>query len=225
MALLARSGSAPDALAAPAAVDTPTALARLGGNGALYGRILKNFLAEVVAMPQRIEALLAEGQPQQSANVLHTLKGLAGTVGAMALARQASDWEATLKQANGATPAEGLVPALRHAIEAVQAPLAQAVAAFSPPEEARTGPGVAADLVAGLAILRQLRELLAVGDAGALDAHRGLAEALGPAHAAAVAELGHAIAAFDFPQGLAQCEALAASLAGQGQDAADEETA
>ncbi|OQX16747.1 MAG: hypothetical protein BWK73_02015 [Thiothrix lacustris] len=81
------------------AVDSIAALERLGGNQVLYVRVLRAFLAEIARLPEQFDAQLAAANLVTAERMLHTLKGLASTVGALYLAAvarkaQLSVWQA-----------------------------------------------------------------------------------------------------------------------------------
>ncbi len=102
-------------LAPPSAIDAEAALARLGGNIDVYVRVLRAFATRAVALTEQIAALAAPPQSDQQAlgAALHSLKGVAATVGAQPLAdlaaqmeeaalagpQGANDWPALLKAA------------------------------------------------------------------------------------------------------------------------------
>ncbi len=85
-------------LAGTAAIDAGEALARFAGNRAMYGRLLSRFCTN---QADAAEQLLADHRRQDRAAMIlraHTLRGLAGNIGAAALARLAGELEALLKQ-------------------------------------------------------------------------------------------------------------------------------
>lgn len=79
-----------DVIATAAGVDLAAALARLGGKRDLYLRMLPMFLTNVAAIPNKLSAALTEQQFLQASQQLHSLKGLASTMGATALANHAA---------------------------------------------------------------------------------------------------------------------------------------
>jgi HPt (histidine-containing phosphotransfer) domain-containing protein len=72
-----------------AKVDIASALARLGGKQELYVRMLPMFLANLKELPQKLLVCLETQEYLPASHKLHSLKGLAGTMGAMDLAAQA----------------------------------------------------------------------------------------------------------------------------------------
>lgn len=99
---LGRSGHRPvpalDAAPDRADFDTESALHRLGNNRALYARLLSNFAASQADLPDQLAQALAQGDRASALRHLHSLKGLAASLGAMALSRTAARAEIQLKQ-------------------------------------------------------------------------------------------------------------------------------
>ncbi|WP_373498589.1 Hpt domain-containing protein, partial [Desulfococcus sp.] len=78
-------------------------LARVGGNEALYRSLLKKFYQENKAIAARIKDALKDRDRQSARRMLHTLKGVAGNIGAAALYEAGAALESAL---DGADPAE-----------------------------------------------------------------------------------------------------------------------
>ena len=117
--------------AVAAGVDLPTALNRIGGKSAIYQRMLGTFMADLEAMPALLQAHLAAGDTVAALRLLHTLKGLAATLGAMTLAAQAGRSEKLI--ATGTAPAQSAAAARQagDAIVAARPRLAGLLAALS----------------------------------------------------------------------------------------------
>lgn len=81
-----------------AQLDTEAALARLGGNQALYHRLLNMFCEENAQTAQKIRQAWLTGQSDEARRLAHTIKGLAGTIGATALANAAKALETSITQ-------------------------------------------------------------------------------------------------------------------------------
>ncbi|MFZ4625697.1 MAG: response regulator, partial [Rhodoferax sp.] len=88
------------ALPAQDAVDLSGALARLGNNRSLYDQVLQSYLQEIITLPDQLEQLLASGNRKDAVRLLHTLKGLAATVGASYMTAVAKALEAIVKDAD-----------------------------------------------------------------------------------------------------------------------------
>ena len=79
-------------------LDRAGALARLAGNVALYGRLLSRFSEDQSAVLTRYRQAVAAGDQPTATRLIHTLKGLAGNIGASALEQAA---QALLAAAGG----------------------------------------------------------------------------------------------------------------------------
>jgi HPt (histidine-containing phosphotransfer) domain-containing protein len=95
--------AAPATLAEPATlpaagIDSEAALKRMGGLQSIYMMALRSFEVEAVKLAAQIDAAHAAREAAAVAIPLHTLKGLAGTIGAARLQEVARRAEAALKQ-------------------------------------------------------------------------------------------------------------------------------
>jgi CheY-like chemotaxis protein len=89
--------------AALAGVDIEEGLARVAGNRALYLRLLHGFRETYPAADRRIRDLLAEGNLDDAVRAAHSIKSLAGQMGARELYRAAGRLEAALSSASPET--------------------------------------------------------------------------------------------------------------------------
>ena len=89
---------------APGLIDPAPALGRLGGSVKVYQMALWAFCGEAQALSVHMQAALAARDGAAATPLLHVLKGLAGTIGAMALSQLAAQAEVALK-ADGASVA------------------------------------------------------------------------------------------------------------------------
>ncbi|BFM40334.1 PAS domain S-box protein [Synechocystis sp. LKSZ1] len=83
-----------------------TGLARVGGDSAVYERLLHRFCQSHHPTPEALQTALAVADREQLAYLVHTLKGSAGNIGAEDLFDQASSLEANLR--NDAIPLSSL---------------------------------------------------------------------------------------------------------------------
>ncbi|WP_374347857.1 PAS domain S-box protein [Chitinimonas sp.] len=109
-----------------------TVLRRFGGNQALYQEFLGEFLAEAERTVDELMVAIASGKQDAAVIAAHTLKGVAATIGASALAARAKELEAALRQGGAeqvAATAGGdkLREALLALAQRCQAALAQAL--------------------------------------------------------------------------------------------------
>ena len=187
----------PPAPAAPAAlsiagVDTVAGLRFAGGNEPGYRERLVRFATEHADDARRLAELLQGGQGEEAVRLVHTLKGLAGTLGLSALARESLALESALASgARRGADIQAFAAALGEACAAIRAALPAAAAASA---------GVAA---APAALLKDLQSLLEADDADAAELYRQHAAAIAAALPACADELARAIRAFDFPAALA----------------------
>lgn len=78
-------------------LDTASGLARINGNIVLYNKILRDFYREYQDFYSHLTRLLEEQKNQEAERLTHTLKGIAGNIGAKALHRAVSALDAELK--------------------------------------------------------------------------------------------------------------------------------
>ena len=84
--------------------NTPVGLKRLGNNRQAYRRLLERFVDSQKNFPARLEAALDADDQQEAIRQAHTLKGVAGNLGAEQLQHWAGELEAELKTGLQATP-------------------------------------------------------------------------------------------------------------------------
>ena len=89
--------------AALAGVDIEEGLARVAGNRTLYLRLLHGFRETYPAADRRIRDLLAESKLDDAIRAAHSIKSLAGQMGARELYRDAGRLEAALSSASPET--------------------------------------------------------------------------------------------------------------------------
>jgi two-component system sensor histidine kinase/response regulator len=93
----AQSGAAlPDGLADVPGLSVQSALKNLGGNQGLYIRLLGRFVESYGHVPQQVSDALAAGDRQLAVRLSHTVKGVAGSLGAFGLASAAGALEEAL---------------------------------------------------------------------------------------------------------------------------------
>ena len=78
---------------APAVVEWETALSRLNGDRVLFRRVIENFLSAGTSLMTTLATPAAPVPVDERRRAAHTLKGLAATVGATALSREAARLE------------------------------------------------------------------------------------------------------------------------------------
>jgi polar amino acid transport system substrate-binding protein len=84
-----------------AGIDTAAGVARLGGNVGSYLRLLDKFVDNQADAVDRIRSEHEAGNHEEAIRAAHTLKGVSGSIGAMALQEVAQELEETLKKGEG----------------------------------------------------------------------------------------------------------------------------
>ena len=217
--------------AADAGVDIGAALIRLGGNRQVYERLLRSFSSDLRTLPERLNGLLAHRDKGEAARALHSLKGVAATLGALRLAAAAADSEKQLAPNSPIDTAQQAVARACAAIVAARPGFAALLQTLRAENDAGEGgrPGDAADIgrranaapgtYRGPALrqaLHTLAELLHNSDMGALRAMDAMRREFGAAWGAPLLALDEATAALDFGRAQRLCRELAdAILEGQ----------
>jgi HPt (histidine-containing phosphotransfer) domain-containing protein len=91
----------PDDIVLPTAlpgIDLPRALQTVGANRTLLRKLLGDFLADHGTDGERIRAAVAQADVEGAQRIAHTLKGIAGALGATSLQRAAAMLEAAIKE-------------------------------------------------------------------------------------------------------------------------------
>jgi len=89
--------SASTSLSSRAAVlDSAAAVLRMSRNESLYTRTLSRFVRDYADAPSRLRRLVGQGKTQEALALLHSVKGLAATVGTDAMSAAAEALEAVL---------------------------------------------------------------------------------------------------------------------------------
>jgi CheY-like chemotaxis protein len=213
------SDLAPEVVAAAAAagVDLASALRRLGGKVGVYRRSLGGFLKEL----STIDAALAEpaiaGRMAATARELHTLKGVAATLGITRLASAAADGERRLN--SDPTPGQAAaalgevrttIAALRTALESLCDTIDEKLLSHEERLSERvtasgTAPQDPADRVELLEALASLQHMLAESDMGAIEALASLRARFPHAAGPSLEALDQAVDDLDFDVAQRHC--------------------
>jgi len=98
--------------AAVAGLDAALGIASIGGDEAMYGRLLKLFADTHAGDPQRLALAVAADDAAAVKKLAHSLKGSAGAVGATAVAASASALDAALRAGAGVSEVEDAAASL-----------------------------------------------------------------------------------------------------------------
>ena len=200
--------------ATQAGVDLCGVLQRMGGNQDLYERMLGTFLTDLASLPAQLRQLVQSGAHEDVTRLLHTLKGVAATVGAHELAAQAAlcetQWHTPSPPAQRETALQYTLAAMVQHRAGLQG-LLQALQ-NSTPHTAEPGltPMEAAEL---RRIVHTLAEQLRADDMAAMLLFADFQRQFGAHLGERITPLEEAMAALDFDAALVQCEALVARVA------------
>ena len=150
-------------------------VARLMGDGALFGRVLARFRNEYRHAAAGIRAAYDQGDLPLALRLVHTLKGAAGMIEAVPLRRQADAVERLLRTGAGAGDVHGSLVRLQDELERVLRELD--VLASTLPERASAAPAHS-PAQAYPDALGRLETLLDEGNGEAVDLVRAAAGAL-----------------------------------------------
>ena len=197
------------ALAQQAGVDVVAAVSRLGGQVGVYERMLRGFLRDLPALMLRLDDALGAAAHVQAATEMHTLKGLAGTLGVSGLQADSAEAERHLRGGASSREAEQHAARVRQHLQrlcAVGPMLATALLAPEVGARVQSAPELTSAELQNR--LRTLEALLRRSDMGAselLERMRApLAEALGDRFNA----LDHAVQALQFDRAAQICSGL-----------------
>ena len=104
-------------------IDEAAALSRMGGNAAMLGTVLRRFAADMALAPTELAQALAEDDHERAGRILHTLKGLAATVGATSLSAVAQRLESEIKAVHQSVAPSDMSAKLQLAVDATAASL------------------------------------------------------------------------------------------------------
>lgn len=152
-------------------LSTEDGLRRVAGNAKLYRSLLQQFVDRQSDVAEQIRESLESGEPEVAERLAHTVKGVAGTIGASGVQAVAGELEKAIRERAEIVEVEtlrgrfgealgALVSALRPHVEAWEAAAAPAVAAV---------PAAVADLDVVRPVVERLAGLLQESDAAASD--------------------------------------------------------
>jgi two-component system sensor histidine kinase/response regulator len=166
----AGTGAAPEAAAAPpdvpsvAGLDSADGLRRVGGNANLYVKLLRQFASQQAGAVGEIRAALATSDAASATRLAHTLKGVAGNLGAGEVQDAAAAVETLLRDGTGTDATDRALAQLAAVLDPFLARL-RAVLAMST-TAAPAAPVV--DAAQTKAVAAQLGKLLADFDTSAV---------------------------------------------------------
>lgn len=189
---------------------------RLGSSVAMLGTLLHSFARDLPPLAEQITVALAGAQFDQALGTLHTLKGLASTVGANRLSRVAAVLESQVKSGAQVSDLSDALEPLHSAVNATAQALRPQLLRYPQPTPAHSSVVAQGDGDSdGESDVRpsdlgRLRNLLQNSDMHALAVLAQLRQSWAAADLAALEPLCEAIAQLDFAQASALCDGLLA---------------
>jgi PAS domain S-box-containing protein len=180
-------------------LERDAAVQRLGGRLALYDRLVRSFVEDTPVEMAALRQHVGQRSLADTVRVLHTLRGLAGAVGASALAVLAGCQEEAVRASGDLGGAD--IEALQRLLEASLAALGQDTPGLSPaPVEPEAG--------SALDGLRRLRVLLVERNMRSVTACEQIASAHGATLGVEFTALCASVARLDFAKALKTCDQL-----------------
>jgi two-component system sensor histidine kinase/response regulator len=149
-------------------LDTKDGMTRVAGNRKLYLKILRQFAEQQGPSVEQISAALAEGDNSLAERLAHTLKGVAGNIGAKPVQAVAGVLERLIRERAAAAEAGTAISAVAAALEPLLAEIRKALPSAEPAISAQASlPSV--DPAQSRASAVELTKLLSEFDPGAVE--------------------------------------------------------
>ncbi|WP_283150989.1 response regulator [Silvimonas soli] len=195
-------------------LDSVAGLRRIRGNTALYLRLLGSFVESHGNAVVEARAALAQGDTATAQRSFHSLRGVAGQLGAVQVQQLAAEVEHALRDQHAAELIEVRINALEAALHPLLAQLAAVLPAT--PSALSAEPGSSPDLEQVRKLCARLEHLLSKDDAEAGELFEKSAPLLRQALPQHIREVEQAMRMFDF--GTARSALQAAVTAIEGRD-------
>jgi two-component system sensor histidine kinase/response regulator len=187
-------------------IDIQDALARVSGNITLYRRLLSKFLANHSNMVEEIIAALESKDQKTALRLAHTLRGLAGTIGAYELQDAAQKVEAALTA--GREDVFGLLEYLSQSLKHVLAGIALLQETEPGEEKAAVFSQTAVDISEAIVLLKAFSALLKKSDMTSENSFAKIQSMLGQIDPASTKRIERYISDLDFKRAFTEVEAL-----------------
>jgi PAS domain S-box-containing protein len=193
-------------------IDRASGLRRVAGNEALYRKLLHDFHRDYATTVESTRAALAESRVEDAERLVHTLKGVAGNIGATALHEAARELDDALRRGEP-DEVETLLPRVESELRVVMDGLEPLAKEAAQVRAAKAGPaaeaGASADRPALEAALRALAEFVRKSDPEAEAALEPVRVALRGSRSAEAERIAQALDLFDFRGAAKALNALA----------------
>jgi PAS domain S-box-containing protein len=187
-------------------VDLTEGLQRLRGNRRLLAKLLRELRHDYKDAIATVRTALDLNHLESARRLVHTLKGVAGTVGAHAVFAAATDLEAAITTGDRSRIRDGVAP--------LEAALTQLLTSIESVPDIAAPQAAQAKIDSDELAVRfdRLAELLAAGDAEASECLDRISAALGRDHNDLIAELTEHVEGFDYDEALIALGKLRAQL-------------
>lgn len=195
---------AADLLFAVPGLDAAAGLRRTGGKIGFYRKLLRQFLDSQSGVVQNLHVAMAAANFQLAARLAHTLKGVAGNIGAMSLSRLAAEADDAIRGVPAGKAAKSCLMRLDCALDAFCTALAAALG------KSDTASSCADARVSAEQVAKTLAAALQRSDGEVVDYFDAHADALrGDLSVSDFAALAIAVRNYDFPTALARLGSVA----------------
>ena len=189
-------------------LNTQEGVGRVAGNRKLYLKLLRQFLAQQGNAATEINAALTSGDSALAERLAHTVKGVAGSLGAGGIQQLAAAVEKAIRDRVAAAELAPLVDSLRAGLSAFVARLGAALPEAAPPPAPTAAPPL--DREQAVRVVREMAGYLenfdpAAGDC--LEANRAVFQAI--LSGAAFTSFEQQLGAFAFAEALAALQTAA----------------
>jgi two-component system, sensor histidine kinase and response regulator len=164
-----RAPESGDGLPSLPGLDAKDGLARVAGNRKLYLKLLRQFVEQQGPTVAQLSGALARGDVALAERLAHTLKGVAGNIGAKPVQTAAGALEKLIRNRAAATEVESAKQQLAAALNPLVAQLQTALKSMAPEISAQAPPPAAANPAQSREVAAQLAKLLSEFDPGAAE--------------------------------------------------------
>ena len=150
-------------------LDAKDGLARVAGNRKLYLKLLSQFAEQQGAAVAQISAAVANGDTALAERIAHTVKGVAGNIGAKSVQAAAGTLEKLIRERAASAEVEAAKTQLSAALDPLLTHLRTALSSATQPVPAPAAPPQPVDPAQAREAASQLTKLLSEFDAGAAE--------------------------------------------------------
>ncbi|MBF0125030.1 MAG: response regulator, partial [Magnetococcales bacterium] len=202
------SGRAANLLDHLPGIDQQVGLRQVGNNRPLFIKLLQEFRHDYLDVATTIQTALEQGEQEQALRLVHTVKGIAGSLGAIELHHLVRDLETAIKEGQQAA----YTPLLQQFEQALP-PIFQGIAALKEPPPSLSPSQQQVDVGAVGPLLMELAQLLHDGHSDAAEKWQAVKTALNPIkHRPVLSKMEQQINNYEFDDALVTVSDLANAL-------------